>query len=317
MVSILPFYHVFGMVGSIYATLHMGTNSIVLNKFTADNMLNTLRNFKPTILPVVPPLVHFLATGASVKTEDIASLRRVMCGGGSLPVAVANDFLGRYKGMEAPKLQEGWGMTELSPVGLSSRWENPVIGKCGMPVPSTEYKIADLETGVALGPGEEGELWVRGPQVMKGYFNNEKATRQTIDEDGWLKTGDIAFYDNEQHFQIVDRLKELIKVKGLQVAPAELENVLLTHPGINDAAVVGIPHPTSGEVPRAYVVLNDKSLTSKQIAEFVQNVVAPHKKLDGGVEFTDIIPKSPTGKILRKEIRKMAFSSLSETIHNV
>lgn len=180
-------------------------------------------------------------------------------------------------------------------------------GSVGFPTPNTEAKIVrpDDSEFRGLGPNESGELLVRGPQVMLGYHNNEKATKETITPDGWLRTGDIAYYNDKKEFYITDRLKELIKVKGYQVPPAELEEILRNYPGVVDAAVIGIPDRVSGELPRAYVVSKDPQLTERDLKEFVAEKVAEYKRLEGGVEFVQAIPKNATGKILRKELKEM------------
>lgn len=191
-------------------------------------------------------------------------------------------------------------MTETSPVTHSSP-ANPAevkFGSVGVAAPNTEIKIIDVDTGETLNRGAKGEVCVRGPQIMKGYLNKPDATANTIDAEGWLHTGDIGYADDDGHFFIVDRLKELIKYKGFQVPPAELEAVLLTHPCVADAAVIPIPDDEAGEVPKAIVVLRQES-TPTEILEFVAERVAPHKRIKL-VEFVDQIPKSPSGKILRR-----------------
>jgi acyl-CoA synthetase (AMP-forming)/AMP-acid ligase II len=197
-------------------------------------------------------------------------------------------------------IRQGYGMTETSPVTHSSPAPPAELkfGSVGVAAPNTECKIVDLETGTALGPGERGEVWVRGPQIMKGYLNNPEATAQTIDIHGWLHTGDIGYADEDGHFFIVDRAKELIKYKGFQVPPAELEAVLLTHPSIADAAVIPYPDDEAGEVPKGIVVLKEPA-EAEAILEFVAGRVAPHKRIRH-LEFVDKIPKSPSGKILRR-----------------
>ena len=197
-------------------------------------------------------------------------------------------------------IRQGYGLTETSPVTHSSppERENVKYGSVGLPAPSTECKVINLETGEELGPNNEGEVCVRGPQVMKGYLNQPHATAATIDADGWLHTGDIGYADDDGHFYIVDRAKELIKYKGFQVAPAELEALLLTHPDIADAAVIPCPDDECGEVPKAYVVLKGEA-TGEELMSYVADRVAPHKKIRA-VEFIDKIPKSPSGKILRR-----------------
>lgn len=174
-------------------------------------------------------------------------------------------------------------------------------------MPQTEAKIVEVSdpTFKGIGPNISGELLVRGPHVMKGYHNNPKATAETITSDGWLRTGDIGHYDENKYFYITDRLKELIKVKGFQVAPAELEGILRSHPKIADAAVIGIPDAISGELPRAYVVKHsNQEVSESEIKEFVTKHVAAYKKLSGGVEFLDSIPKNATGKIIRRALKE-------------
>jgi acyl-CoA synthetase (AMP-forming)/AMP-acid ligase II len=170
-------------------------------------------------------------------------------------------------------------------------------------------KIVDVETGKALPRNQEGEVLVKGPQLMEGYLDNEKATQETINSDGWLHTGDIGYVDDDGCFYIVDRLKELIKVKGLQVAPSELENLLRKLPGVADCAVIGIPSDSSGELPRAYIVKGDTSLSSDDVTGYIKKKVAPFKQLAGGVEFVDAIPKAATGKILRRELKRNYLES--------
>jgi acyl-CoA synthetase (AMP-forming)/AMP-acid ligase II len=168
----------------------------------------------------------------------------------------------------------------------------------GPPVPNTDVRVVNVETGVDCGPNQEGEIWIRGPQVMKGYLNQPEATAATIDGDGWLHTGDIGYADGDGSFFIVDRLKELIKYKGMQIAPAELEAVLLGHPGIADAAVIPIADDDAGQVPKAFVVPRGE-VTPAEIMTYVAERVAPYKKLRA-IEMIDQIPKSPSGKILRR-----------------
>jgi acyl-CoA synthetase (AMP-forming)/AMP-acid ligase II len=176
-------------------------------------------------------------------------------------------------------------------------------GTIGTPLPGTECRIVDTETGADVAEGERGELWVRGPQVMSGYLGNPQATASTIDEDGWLHTGDIAVRDSDNYFTIVDRLKELIKYKGYQVPPAELEALLITHPQVADAAVIGVPDEECGELPKAFVVAADDELDPNELMAWVAGRVAPQKRIRM-VEVVDEIPKSPSGKILRRVLKE-------------
>lgn len=202
---------------------------------------------------------------------------------------------------------QGYGLTEISPLALVSHRESTNYASIGWPAPSTEVKICKVgdDTFTGLDTDETGELLVRSASVMKGYLNNQEATNETIVGDGWLRTGDIARYDADGFFYICDRLKELIKVKGFQVPPAELEEILRDHPNVSDAAVIGIEHPKYGEVPRAFVVAKKGSeVTEIELQEYVAEKVSEYKRLIGGVQFIEEIPKSSTGKILRRELKK-------------
>jgi acyl-CoA synthetase (AMP-forming)/AMP-acid ligase II len=196
---------------------------------------------------------------------------------------------------------QGYGLTETSPVTHVTPDDSPERnkpGSIGPLIPNTEGRIVDYATGQDAEPGVDGEVWVRGPQVMRGYLNNPKATSMTIDEEGWLHTGDIGHADEDAYFYIVDRLKELIKYKGYQVPPAELEAVLLSHPAVTDAAVVPCPDEEAGEIPKAYVVLKEP-VAPEALMEWVAERVAPHKRIRL-CEPIEEIPKSASGKILRR-----------------
>lgn len=214
-------------------------------------------------------------------------------------------------------VKQAWGMSELSPVGTIVHDSNQRIGSVGPLTPSTDGKIIDAETGKSLGPDEEGELCIRGPQVMMGYFNDAEKTNECLSDDGWLRTGDRAYYDEDGFFYITDRIKELIKVRGFQVAPAELEELILHNEHVQDVAVVQIPDEVSDELPRAYVVLkpsaDPKEVTEDYLKDWVKERVSPYKRINGGVRFVEQIPKSASGKILRRilrdEVRKEFASS--------
>lgn len=199
-------------------------------------------------------------------------------------------------------------MTELSPIATLSTLPNTNYDSIGRPVPGVELKIIRLHEdsvntdGMGLDASEEGELLVRGPCVMHSYLNNPEATAAMKMSGGWLRTGDVAIYDEEGHFFIKDRVKELIKVQGYQVAPAELEEVLRSHPLVLDAGVIGVKHERSGEVPRAFVSVRP-GVSVAELQEFVADRVAKFKRLTGGIEFVDAVPRSPTGKILRRQLR--------------
>ena len=204
-------------------------------------------------------------------------------------------------------IKQACGMSELSPLGTLNSDLNAKSGSIGPVIPSTYGKILDVETGKSLGPNKPGELLIKGPQVMMGYFNDTDKTEETISDGGWLRTGDLAYYDEDGYIFITDRIKELMKVRGFQVAPAELEELILNNEHVQDVAVVQIPDEVSGELPRAYVVLkpsaDSKEVTEQYLKDWVKERVSPYKRIEGGVVFTDAIPKSASGKILRRLLR--------------
>ena len=244
---------------------------------------------------LVPPIVLALAKHPLVDDYDISTLRNILSGAAPLPEPVAKACTARHGLM----LRQGYGLTETSPVTHASPDAPGKIkaASIGQTSPNTEVKIVDIDSGAELGPNKEGELLVKGPQVMKGYLNNPEATAEVMDGD-WFHTGDIGYADEDGYFYIVDRLKELIKYKGFQVPPAELEALLLSHPAIADAAVIPSPDEEAGEIPKAFAVLKGE-LTSEALMEFVAEKVAPHKRIRL-VEFVAEIPKSLSGKILRR-----------------
>ena len=251
---------------------------------------------------VAPPMVVALAKHPVVDNYDLSALRWILSARRRCRPSSRSSAAERL-GCE---VVQGYGMTELSPVSHATPSGMFKPGSVGVTVPNTEVNIVDPATESPLGIDEDGEVWVRGPQVMKGYLNNEAATKNTIDDDGWLHTGDIGHIDADGHLFIVDRLKELIKYKGFQVPPAELEALLLTHPQIADAAVIGLPDDEAGEIPAAYVVLKQgQDATAADIQGFVAEKVASYKQVRK-LTFVDAIPKSASGKILRRVLRDQA-----------
>eukprot|EP01089_Gocevia_fonbrunei_P014155 TRINITY_DN3810_c0_g1_i1.p2 TRINITY_DN3810_c0_g1~~TRINITY_DN3810_c0_g1_i1.p2 ORF type:complete len:257 (-),score=59.54 TRINITY_DN3810_c0_g1_i1:27-797(-) len=245
-----------------------------------------------------------LAKVPFVSEFDFSHVKKIVSGGAPLAADLEDAVLQRFPHVKIVQL---YGMTEVTGASHVVVDGNP-RGSIGILVSLTQAKIISTDDGkTSLGVGQEGELWVKGPQVMKGYLANEEATKQTIDEDGWLHTGDIVTVDENGCFYVVDRLKELIKYKGYQVPPAELENKLLKHPLVDDVAVIGVPDEEAGELPKAYLVLKggneDSDKKIEEIAKWLEGEVAPHKKLRGGIEIIEIIPKSPSGKILRRVLR--------------
>lgn len=293
-VAFLPFFHLYGLFAFLTYGLSMGITIVTMPRFDLEHYLQLLQDYRSARALVVPPVVLALAHHPAVETYDLSSLRLLWTGaapvGADLCVAV-QQRLGCV-------VSQGYGMTELSPASHMNPLGDERMGAVGVPVRNTESKVVDIETGRELGPHERGEVWVRGPQVMKGYLNNPAATASTITADGWLKTGDIGYVDEDGYFYIVDRLKELIKYKGYQVAPAELEALLVTHPSVADVAVIGIPDADAGELPKAFIVPRGDA-DAGEIMAWVAERVAPYKKIRS-VEFIDQIPKAASGKILRR-----------------
>jgi len=294
--GVLPFFHIYGMVVIMNLALHVGATVVTMPRFDLEGCLQILQRHRVTFAYVVPPIVLALAKSPLVEKYDLSSVRALFSGAAPL-----GEELSRAAGARLGcTVAQGYGMTETSPVTHISRMrEDGTRGPgIGPPVPNTEVKVLDVATGAELGPDQEGEICVRGPQVMKGYLNRPEATAAMIDADGWLHTGDVGYADANGCFFIVDRVKELIKYKGMQVAPAELEAVLLSHPAVADAAVVPREDEEAGQVPKAFVVMKGDA-SPEALMAYVAERVAPYKRLRF-LEVTDAIPKSPSGKILRR-----------------
>ena len=296
LLGLLPFYHIYGMVVIMHYALYLGATVVTMPRFDMEQFLEILQNYKVSYANLVPPIVLGLAKHPVVDNYDLSRLKTVFSGAAPLGGDVAKACADRID----CNVAQGYGMTELSPVSHVNPDDraNMDTALVGPPIPNTECRIVDPGTGDDVAAGESGELWIRGPQVMTGYLNNPSATANTIDDDGWLHTGDISVVDDKGYFAVIDRVKELIKYKGLQVAPAELEAVLLTNPKIADVAVIGSPDEAAGEVPKAFVVKKD-DISEEEIKAFMAERVAPYKKIRR-LEFVDQIPKSASGKILRR-----------------
>jgi acyl-CoA synthetase (AMP-forming)/AMP-acid ligase II len=295
-IAVLPFFHIYGLVVLMNMPLYRGATIVTMPRFDLPEFLRVLQQYRITRAWVAPPIVLALAKQPLVDEFDLSSLEFMLSGAAPLS-AELEVACGKRLGC---RMLQGYGLTETSPTthSVPDDLAGQMPGSIGPAVPNTECRIVDVLTGEDAPPGEPGELCIRGPQVMKGYFNNPQATAQTIDTEGWLHTGDVARVDEEGSLRIVDRVKELIKYKGYQVAPAELEGLLLTHPAIADAAVIGLADEEAGEVPKAFVVPS-APLTPEEVIAFVAERVAPYKKVRA-VELVDEIPKTPSGKVLRR-----------------
>ncbi|HUO68707.1 MAG TPA: AMP-binding protein [Gammaproteobacteria bacterium] len=294
LVGVLPFFHIYGMVVIMNFGLMRGLTVVTMPKFEFEPFLKVLQDWRIELAHIVPPVAIALAKHPLVDNYDLSHLRWLLSAAAPLGTEVTNAIEARL----GVRMRQGYGMTEASPASHYTGPDERRPGKTGTLVPNTECRIVCTETGRDLGTNEAGEVWVRGPQVMKGYLNNPEATARTVDAEGWLHTGDIGVVDDEGYLLVVDRLKELIKVKGFQVAPAELESLLLKHPSVADAAVIGVPDDEAGEVPKAIVVAREP-LTAADVIAFVHAEVAHYKRIRH-VEFVDAIPKSASGKILRR-----------------
>ncbi|PAA59259.1 hypothetical protein BOX15_Mlig001841g3 [Macrostomum lignano] len=316
LIGVLPFYHVYGQVVVLGFNFRRGYQLSVMSRFEPVRFLETLQKHRITLAHIVPPILLFLAGHPLVDKFDLSTLRRVFCGAAPLKAETEDSFRRRFPHTD---LAQGWGMTEISPIGTVtpppwSPLRKAKRGSAGMLVPSVEMRVADTQTGADLGPNQSGQLLVRGVNLMRGYFENPQATRESIDADGWFATGDVGHIDEDGYLFISDRLKELIKVKGLQVAPAELEALLLECPDVTDAGVVARPDERAGELPVAFVVRREGSLASEaDIQRWVAERVAPHKRLEGGVRFIDAVPKAASGKILRKRLRDVLAEEAAAT----
>lgn len=299
LIGILPFYHIYGMVVIMSMALAAKTTIVTMPRFDLEHFLGLMQDYKVTTAFVVPPIVLALAKHPIVDGYNLETLQHVSSGAAPLPVAVAKTCQERLGCV----VRQGYGLTETSPVThFIPRGKDITVASVGPCVPNTEVRIVDVATGKDQPVNEPGEIWIRGPQVMKGYHNNPGATRNMIDGDGFLHTGDVGYVDENGYFYVIDRVKELIKYKGLQVAPAELEAVLQSHPAIGDAAVIPSPDEEAGEVPKAFIVLKPGAeATAEEVMAFVAERVAPYKKVRR-LEFIEQIPKVPSGKILRREL---------------
>jgi acyl-CoA synthetase (AMP-forming)/AMP-acid ligase II len=295
-VAVLPFFHIYGLQVILNGGLRAGATLVVLPRFELESFLRAIEEHRATWAFVVPPIALALAKHPAVEGRDLASLRQLLSGAAPLSAELARAVTQRL----GCAMLQGYGMTETSPVTHSNVGPGAEAkpGSIGQLVPNTEGKIVDPATGKELGPDEQGEICVRGPQIMKGYLGRAEATAAMIDPEGWLHTGDIGYADADGDFYVVDRLKELIKYKGCPVAPAELEALLLTHPAVADAAVIPSPDDEAGEVPKAFVVARAQ-VTPEELMAFVAARVAPTKRVRR-LEMIDQIPKSPSGKILRR-----------------
>ncbi|GKU92736.1 hypothetical protein SLEP1_g6425 [Rubroshorea leprosula] len=302
---VLPLFHIYALNSIMLCGFRVGAAILIMQKFEIGKLLGLIQKHKVTIAPMVPPIVLAIAKSTDTDKYDLSSVRMMKSGAAPLGKELEDAVRAKFPGA---KLGQGYGMTEAGPVlamclGFAKEPFEVKSGACGTVVRNAEMKIVDPDTGASLPRNQPGEICIRGDQIMKGYLNDPEATAGTIDKEGWLHTGDIGYIDDDDELFIVDRLKEIIKYKGFQVAPAELEAMLIAHPNIHDAAVIGLKDEAAGEVPVAFVVRsNGSQITEDEIKQYISKQVVFYKRI-GRVFFLDVIPKAPSGKILRKDLR--------------
>ncbi|KZS98387.1 phenylacetyl-CoA ligase [Sistotremastrum niveocremeum HHB9708] len=319
-IGVLPFFHIYGMVANLHWAIFCGMSVVVHGKFDFEEMLKSIERYRINTLFLVPPHVVLLSKHSAVKRYDLSSVRSCSAGAAPISQELTAEF---YRALPNSRLIQIYGMTETSTaISMQPPGDTPTPGSAGCLVPGMVAKIVKLD-GTLSTHDEPGELWVKGPQVALRYLNNDKATKETF-TDGWLRTGDEVIINKKGELFVVDRIKEILKVRGFQVAPAELEGHLLNHPYVADCAVVGIPNDFSGEVPMAFVTLSEeaKKLADSgneqvdhikaTIEKHVSDTKIRYKWLEGGVEFMDTIPRNPSGKLLRRLLRDQA----KERVHN-
>lgn len=304
--SVLPFFHVYGMTVALNVPVSLGATLILIPRFAIEEVLRTIKRYRPTIFPGVPTIYVAINHHPHIERYELSSIQECIAGAAPLPVEVKH----RFETLSGSHLVEGYGLSEASPVThCNPFYGQPVEGSIGLPLPDTDARIADPDGGALLGSGEVGELIIRGPQVMAGYWNRPEETARTL-RDGWLHTGDLARMDEKGYFYIVDRMKELINCSGFKVYPRQVEEVLYSHPGVQEAAVVGVPDPYRGESVKAFVVAKaGVRLETSELMEFCRENLAKYE-VPREIEFREVLPKSLVGKVLKRELR--AGSSAGE-----
>lgn len=302
LLGIMPFFHAYGVSLSLHLGVYLAATSVIVPRFDLADVMDQIERYHPTLLPGVPTLYNAINGAAEnnpARQQALRSIRYCISGGAPLPLDVQR----RFEETTGGRLVEGYGLSEASPVTHC----NPLDGRArsgtiGLPLSDTEARIVDTETGAALPAGERGELLIRGPQVMRGYWQRPDETAAVLSPDGWLSTGDVAIMDEDGFFRIVDRLKDIIITAGENIYPREVEEVLYTHPKVQDAAVVGVPHPVAGQVAKAFIVPKPgQTLDRREMLAYCTERMAKHK-IPRQFEFRESLPKAATGKILRREL---------------
>jgi acyl-CoA synthetase (AMP-forming)/AMP-acid ligase II len=295
--AIAPFFHILGSAVVMGGGLSIGARLVTMPRYDFEAMLGVIERHQVSIIVVSPPVMTALAEHPAVNRHDLSRLRLICCGGAHIPPQIEKTVAQRLRAI----VVQGYGLTETSAGMAINPPSAPRPGSCGKLFPLVEARIVDTDKSVDQAPGEAGEIWVRGPHLMKGYLEDTEATAAMFAPGGWLRTGDVGVFDSDGYLHLTDRLKELIKVSAAQVSPTELEALIGTHPAVADVAVAGRANERTGEVPVAYVV-RCAPLESHALMAWVAERVAPHKKVRA-VEFIDQVPRSPAGKILRRALK--------------
>lgn len=301
MLAVMPLFHVYGLMTVLVLSVMEVYKMILVPKFDAGGLLKTIHKQKPTVFPGAPTIYIGLMNHPAISQYDLSSIKGAISGSAPLPVEVIEKFEEKTGG----KIVEGYGLTETSPVThVNFLWDNEIVkGSIGVPWPGTDAAIFSLESGEILPVGEVGELGIKGPQVMKGYWNNEEETNKVL-KDGWLLTGDIAYMDEKGYFYIVDRKKDIIIASGFNIYPREIEEVLYEHPAVMEAAVVGVNDPYRGETVKAFIVLREGiTVTEEELNQFMRRKLASFK-VPRIYEFREELPKTAVGKVLRRQLKK-------------
>ncbi|XP_060525163.1 uncharacterized protein LOC132701328 [Cylas formicarius] len=307
--GVLPMFHAFGFLTTLESLLDHKT-VVVLRRFDEDVYLRTIQDHKIRYLYLAPPMAIFLAKTPKLERYDVSSVRQLTCGAAPLSELIEFELKKRF---DNPIVRQGYGLTEATMAVCLITHDKTHHGSCGQIMSYMKFTVKDPETGRSLGPNQVGEICLKGLLVMLGYYENEEATKESFTSDGWLRTGDIGYYDEKHYIYVIDRLKELIKYKGFQVAPAELEALIVNHPKVLDAGVVGVPDELVGERPLAFVVKKEgEEVSEKELRDYVADLVSPQKRLSGGVVFVSAIPKNPSGKILRRQLRDLLESHVGQ-----
>ncbi|RZC39587.1 4-coumarate--CoA ligase 1-like [Asbolus verrucosus] len=301
-IAFLPFFHIYGQCLTLGSILY-GSKFVILDKFIPDRFLQTIQDYRITKLLVVPPILLFLVKSPLVEKYDVSSIKDIFCGAASISQELEKMVEKRLK---VKSVRQVYGLTELGGVVTMIPKDVKKCGSIGKATAGVKIKVCDVETGKVLPPNQIGELRMFGDGVMKGYLGNDEESKAAFDEEGFLRSGDLGYYDEEGFYYIVDRLKEIINYKGFQVSPAELENLLIQHPAVKDAGVIGIPKEGVGEVPLAFIVKQpNTNVTEDEIVHYIEENISVQKRLYGGVKFIEEIPKSSSGKILRRKLKEL------------